>query len=171
MKVVQTLLIGCALLTLIGCSSQKTVPNQVQLPPAVYEAPDNHPSTDVLFHALGLIGTPYVWGGNTPETGFDCSGLIKYVFDQSAGVNLPRTTAQMASYSAAPKVAKNQWQSGDILYFATSGNGKVSHAGIYVGDGRFIHAPSSGGTVRMDRVDNNYWKKAYIGANRPLAKN
>ena len=69
----------------------------------------------------------------------------------------------MASHQA-PKVARGQWKSGDILYFSTSGNGQVSHAGIYVGEGRFVHAPSSGGTVRLDRVDNVYWQKAYLTA-------
>ncbi|MDM1696253.1 C40 family peptidase [Thiopseudomonas alkaliphila] len=164
--------LGISLL-LAGCSSQPKAPTDSlsqQLPETTYKQQAGH-SQNVLFHALGLIGTPYLWGGNTPETGFDCSGLIAYVYDQSAGVQLPRTTSQMHSYSSAPKVARNQWRSGDILYFATAGNGKVSHAGIYVGEGRFVHAPSSGGTVRLDRMDNSYWSKAYIGANRPLAKN
>lgn len=122
---------------------------------------------EVLFHAISLMGTPYKWGGNTPEEGFDCSGLIRYVFDESAGVRLPRTTAQMIS-APAPSVSRNRLQSGDVVFFATNGGRRVSHAGIYVGEGRFIHAPSAGSNVRIDKLENPYWSRAYISAKRFL---
>lgn len=122
-------------------------------------------SQDVLFHAMSLIGTPYQWGGNTPDSGFDCSGLIRYVFDKSANVSLPRTTAQMWN-KPARKIKQKNLQSGDVVFFSTNGRGSVSHAGIYVGEGRFIHAPSTGGKVRLDHLSNSYWQSAYLSAKR-----
>ena len=123
--------------------------------------------SDVLFRAIGLVGTPYRWGGNTPESGFDCSGLIGFVYKDAAGILLPRTTRQLGELGV-PAVKRKALQPGDLLFFATSGWGKVSHAGIYVGEGRFVHAPSSGGTVRLDSLSNRYWSGAYVGAKRIL---
>ena len=123
---------------------------------------------DVLISAIGLVGTPYRYGGNTPESGFDCSGLIGYVYRNSAGISLPRSTREMIGVRA-PSVGRNQLQSGDLVFFATNGGGQVSHAGIYVGEGRFVHAPSSGGTVRLDYLSQAYWQKSYLGAKRVLA--
>ncbi len=123
-------------------------------------------ANDVLFQAIGLVGTPYRYGGNTPETGFDCSGLINYVFLNSAGVKLPRTTRELIDIDA-PVIAQDMLYPGDLVYFNTLG-GRVSHIGIYVGERRFVHAPSSGGTVRMDNIDTPYWKKHYVEAKRLL---
>lgn len=122
---------------------------------------------DVLIHAIGLVGTPYRWGGNTPEGGFDCSGLITYVYQKTAGVQLPRTTQEMINLPV-PSISFQQLNSGDLVFFATAGSGKVSHAGIYVGEGRFVHAPRTGGTVRLDFINNNYWQRSYLGARRIL---
>jgi cell wall-associated NlpC family hydrolase len=124
-------------------------------------------SNDVLFRALGLVGTPYRYGGNTPESGFDCSGLIGYVYWNAAGVVLPRSTRELIGMRA-PAVPRESLQAGDLLFFATEGSGKVSHAGIYVGEGRFVHAPSTGGTVRLDSLSVPYWQKSYLGARRVL---
>ncbi|EPN49505.1 lipoprotein, partial [Pseudomonas syringae pv. actinidiae ICMP 19096] len=99
---------------------------------------------DVLFRALGLVGTPYRWGGNTPDSGFDCSGLIGYVYRDAAGISLPRSTREMI-VMGVPNIRREQLQSGDLVFFATSGGSQVSHAGIYVGEGRFVHAPATGG--------------------------
>lgn len=123
---------------------------------------------DVLISAIGLVGTPYRYGGNTPESGFDCSGLIGYVYRNSAGISLPRSTREMIGVRA-PSVGRNQLQSGDLVFFATNGGSQVSHAGIYVGEGRFVHAPSSGGTVRLDYLSTAYWQKTYLSAKRVLA--
>ncbi|HZX50965.1 MAG TPA: C40 family peptidase [Pseudomonas sp.] len=120
---------------------------------------------DVLFRALGLVGTPYRYGGNTPAGGFDCSGLIGYVYRDAAGISLPRSTRELISMRA-PVVSRDRLQSGDLLFFATNGGSQVSHAGIYVGDGRFVHAPSSGGTVRLDSLSNRYWQRTYLNAKR-----
>ncbi len=122
---------------------------------------------DVLFRALGLVGTPYRWGGNTPDSGFDCSGLIGYVYRDAAGISLPRSTREMI-VMGAPNIRREQLQSGDLVFFATSGGSQVSHAGIYVGEGRFVHAPASGGTVKLDSLDKPYWQKAYLNAKRVI---
>ena len=120
---------------------------------------------DVLFRALGLVGTPYRYGGNTPGGGFDCSGLIGYVYRDAAGIHLPRSTREL-SVLRAPSIGRDALQSGDLVFFATNGGRQVSHAGIYVGDGRFVHAPSSGGTVRLDSLSNTYWQRTYLAAKR-----
>lgn len=122
---------------------------------------------DILMRAVALIGTPYRYGGMSPQTGFDCSGLIGYVFNDSLGMKIPRSTREMIQVNA-PVIGKDKLRSGDIVFFATSGGRRVSHAGIYVGDGRFVHAPSTGGKVRMDRLDSTYWSKAYLQAKRYL---
>src|SRR5471032_1352063 len=122
---------------------------------------------DVLFRALGLVGTPYRWGGNTPDSGFDCSGLIAYVYRDMAGINLPRSTREMI-VMRAPSVPQNALQTGDLIFFATNGGSQVSHAGIYVGEGRFVHAPATGGTVKLDSLSKAYWQHAYLNAKRVL---
>jgi cell wall-associated NlpC family hydrolase len=97
----------------------------------------------------------------------DCSGLIGYVFLHSAGLKLPRSTAELIDMSA-PQVEQSRLIPGDLVYFNTLG-GRVSHIGIYVGERRFVHAPSSGGFVRMDNLDTPYWQKHYVEAKRILS--
>lgn len=108
---------------------------------------------EVVFLALSLVDTPYRWGGNTPETGFDCSGLIVHVYRGAAGVALPRTVAQLAAVGRA--VPRSRVRTADLVFF--NATGRFSHAGIYVGGGRFVHAPSTGGRVRLDGIDARYW--------------
>lgn len=120
-------------------------------------------ANDILFRAISLVGTRYRYGGNTPEGGFDCSGLINYVFRDMAGVQLPRSAADLDRLDA-PKVSRANLVPGDLVFFRDGGS--VSHAGIYVGEGRFVHAPSSGGTVRLDALDGDYWREHYSGARR-----
>lgn len=119
-------------------------------------------SNDIAIHAMGLVGTPYRYGGNTPEGGFDCSGLIGYVYLNSVGEAPPRTVARMASFGAP--VAMSELRTGDLVLFGAS---TPSHAGIYVGNGRFVHAPSTGGVVRLDRLDGVYWSRQVVQARRP----
>lgn len=108
---------------------------------------------EVVFLAMSLVDTPYRWGGNTPDTGFDCSGLIVHVYRGAAGLALPRTVAQLASVGLP--VPRSQVRSADLVFF--NATGPLSHAGIYVGGGRFVHAPSTGGRVRLDGIDARYW--------------
>lgn len=123
-------------------------------------------ANDVLFQAISLVGTPYRYGGNSPESGFDCSGLITYVFNSSAGLRLPRSTRELIDIDA-PRIDRDRLYPGDLVYFNPAG-GRVSHIGIYVGERRFVHAPASGGTVRMDNLDLPYWRKHYVEAKRVL---
>lgn len=119
-------------------------------------------ASDITINALGLVGTPYRYGGNTPEGGFDCSGLIGYVYRNQAGMNTPRTVAQLDRFGQP--LARGQLRSGDLVLF---GRGQPTHAGIYVGQGRFVHAPSTGGTVRLDRLDGPYWSRQMASFRRP----
>ncbi|MFJ4158066.1 C40 family peptidase [Pseudomonas sp. NPDC089752] len=153
---------------LAACSSRAPAPAPVVQPQITASQADGSPiADDVLIRAIGLVGTPYRWGGNTPDSGFDCSGLIGYVYRDAAGISLPRSTREMI-VMRAPTVNLNALQSGDLVFFATGGGSQVSHAGIYVGEGRFVHAPSSGGTVRLDYLSNSYWSKAYLQAKRVI---
>ncbi len=121
-------------------------------------------ANDILFRAIGLVGTPYRFGGNTPEGGFDCSGLVGYVFRDVAGVNLPRTSGDISRIDAAD-VRRGDLASGDLVFFNHHGS-SATHVGIYVGEGRFVHAPNEGGTVRLDHLDGAYWKDHFSGAKR-----
>jgi cell wall-associated NlpC family hydrolase len=135
---------------LAACGS--TPPSRPPPPPAQALSPEQ--GSDIAIHAMGLVGTPYRWGGNTPESGFDRSGLIGYVYRQLAGVAPPRTVAQLAGFGQPVDVLA--LRTGDLVIF---GRDPAWHAGIYVGEGRFVHAPSTGGTVRLDRLDARYWAR------------
>lgn len=117
-------------------------------------------STQLINTAKGLLGTKYVYGGTTPK-GFDCSGFVTYVYKQ-LGISLPRTAASM--YNNSPSVSKNSLKTGDLVFFNTSGKG-VSHVGIYMGNGNFIHSANNG--VVISKVnDPYYWGKRYVGGGR-----
>lgn len=118
---------------------------------------------DVTLYAVGLVGTPYRYGGNTPESGFDCSGLIAHVYQSRAGVAAPRTVSRLQGWGQP--VSGKQLRSGDLVVFTQD---KVAtHAGIYVGEGRFVHAPSTGGEVRLDRLSAKYWASQPVAFRRP----
>ncbi|WCM93190.1 C40 family peptidase [Acidovorax sp. NCPPB 2350] len=119
-------------------------------------------SSDIAIHAMGLVGTPYRYGGNTPEGGFDCSGLIGYVYRSLAGVAPPRTVAQLSDFGTP--VAASEVRTGDLVIF---GSGRPTHAGIVVDGNRFVHAPSTGGTVRLDRLNSGYWSRQPTAFRRP----
>ena len=153
-------------LLLSACSSRAPSPQPAYTPPIASSSYQGG-AEDVLFRALGLVGTPYRYGGNTPDGGFDCSGLIGSVYRDAAGISLPRSTRELSAMRT-PDVRRDALQSGDLVFFATNGGRTVSHAGIYVGDGRFVHAPSSGGTVRLDSLDNVYWQRVYLDAKRVI---
>jgi len=123
----------------------------------------------ILERGMSLIGTRYRFGG-TSESGFDCSGFIGYLFREEAGMNLPRSTREMINVDA-PLVARSALKPGDLLFFATNGRrGRVSHAGIYLGDNQFIHSSSrKSGGVRVDSLGDSYWNKTFIEAKRALA--
>ncbi|MFH0130125.1 C40 family peptidase [Variovorax sp. VaC1] len=151
--------IGACLLVL-GCASPPAPPPSSSAPVMSSLTPDQ--ANGIAIHALGLVGTPYRYGGNTPEGGFDCSGLIGYVYRSSVGQVPPRTVARMAGFGRP--VAMSEIRTGDLVLFGPS---TPSHAGIYVGSGRFVHAPSTGGEVRLDRLDGVYWSRQAMQARRP----
>lgn len=118
---------------------------------------------DVTVYAIGLVGTPYKWGGNTPDSGFDCSGLIAHVYQKSAQLKSPRTVAELKDWGIP--IATEVIRSGDLIVF--SKGRESTHAGIYVGEGRFVHAPSTGGRVRLDRFNSPHWASYTISFQRP----
>jgi cell wall-associated NlpC family hydrolase len=118
---------------------------------------------DLSVFALGLIGINYKWGGTTPETGLDCSGLVRYVFQQVTGVTLPRTAKEMSR--VGDQVALDDLKPGDLVFFNTR-RFAFSHVGIYLGDNRFIHAPSRGREVEVATLDKSFWHKRFNGARR-----
>lgn len=123
---------------------------------------DDAVAMEVALAAVALVDTPYRYGGNTPQGGFDCSGLIVYVYRQQAGWPLPRTVAQLAR--TGQPVHYDSVRAGDLLVFDTIG--PDTHAGIYVGGERFVHAPSSGGVVRLEAIGGPYWWPRFTGVRR-----
>lgn len=118
----------------------------------------------VVMGAIAQIGIPYKWGGST-RNGFDCSGLVQYVYNQ-AGLRVPRNSR--AQYRAAKSVSWQRAKPGDLLFFRLKSR-RVSHVGIYVGDGRFIHAPRTGKNVGWASLNNQYWRKRLVGAGRLIS--
>lgn len=128
--------------------------------------PADAAGTEVVIRAMALIGVPYQWGGDEPEDGFDCSGLVKHVYREAVGIRLPRTSRLISERGR--QVARRGLREGDLVFFNTSRRA-WSHVGIYVGDDRFVHAPSTGSLVRVDSMNQRYWSTRYDGARRLLA--
>ncbi len=118
---------------------------------------------DLAFYALGLIGVEYRYGGEAPESGLDCSGLVRHVFQQVTGVTLPRTSKELSRLGDS--IARQDLQPGDLVFFNTR-RFAFSHVGIYLGEGRFIHAPRTGRDVEVAELGNRYWQKRFDGARR-----
>jgi cell wall-associated NlpC family hydrolase len=116
-----------------------------------------------LIHALQALGVPYRYGGRSPETGFDCSGLIAHVFERAWGIALPASTAALRKVGTAVKA--KELQPGDLVFYNTR-NRPYSHVGIYLGEGRFVHAPRSGAHVRVESVETRYWRARFNGGRR-----
>lgn len=123
-------------------------------------------SSDVLSRAVNVLGTPYRWGGSSPSKGFDCSGLVKYAFNDIDEVDLPRTSNAMASGHGL-KVEREDLKPGDLLFFNIKSR-RVNHVAIYLGNDRFIHAPRRGKNVTIDTLNKPYWQKHYVVAKRVL---
>jgi cell wall-associated NlpC family hydrolase len=111
--------------------------------------------------ALRFIGVPYNWGGTTADSGFDCSGLTMVTYRLN-GLKLPRVSRDQ--YAAGRPVAVAELQKGDLVFFATGGGTRVSHVGLYIGNGRFVHAPRRGKSVLVTSLDNSYYRKTFVGA-------
>lgn len=158
---------------LSGCGGKQVRAPAASPPPAaarhwpLVEPANPAAANAVTIRAIGLVGTPYRYGGNTPEGGFDCSGLVNYVYRDMLDLRLPRTTRDLFAWQG-PRIAPEQLAAGDLVFFGSGGS--VTHVGIYVGEGRFVHAPSTGGTVRLDHMDGAYWRDRYTGSRRILGE-
>jgi len=120
-------------------------------------------ASEVALQAMGLLGIRYKMGGNTPESGMDCSGLVRHVFKQAWGTILPRTAEEISR--VGEQVDNHDLRPGDLVFFNTLRR-TFSHVGIYLGDNKFIHSPSAGGQVRIENMDMAYWKNRFNGARR-----
>ena len=120
-------------------------------------------ASELVVNAMGFLGVPYKRGGNTAETGFDCSGFVRAIYEQSVGLLLPRRAEQQAA--ATQRIDKNDLQPGDLVFFNTMRRA-FSHVGIYVGDGKFIHSPKPGAEVRVESMGVSYWQRRFDGARR-----
>lgn len=158
-------LVGCGIfisaMALSGCGTFNARSNAAKV--AQFKQDTSVGTEDISITAVGLVGVPYRYGGNNPKGGFDCSGLIAYVYGKSANIKLPRTIQEMSSKGQG---VENQAPApGDLIFFNTTGE-KYSHAGIYVGQGRFVHAPRAGGTVRLEYITTPYWAARFTEARR-----
>lgn len=138
----------CIALLLAACG---TMPRQ-------QARPASEQGNEVALYALGLIGTGYRFGGKNPEAGLDCSGMVSYIYRNAAGVNVSGSAADIAR--RGKEIPRSGVRPGDLIFFNTM-NRSFSHVGIYIGDARFVHAPSSNGRVRIDRLDNRYYAQRY----------
>ncbi|HSW53231.1 MAG TPA: C40 family peptidase [Sulfuricaulis sp.] len=149
LRTIPTLAGFVVLMALTGCGH---TPAQESAPPLAYRAAD---------HALAMVGKPYRYGGNSPK-GFDCSGLVQYSYAR-VGVKLPQGTRNLLQVSQP--VSRNRLQRGDLVFFTQEGK-RSSHVALYLGDGRFVHAPSSGKRVHVAGFHDNYWQRHFTEARR-----
>ena len=146
-----------ALVVPIGCA---TVPPEL---PKAETAPVGEKRAEALLQALLALGLDYRYGGSSPETGFDCSGLVAHVFREAYGIRLPQNARAQSEYGV--RVSLAELRAGDLVFYNTLDR-PFSHVGIYVGDGRFVHAPKTGAQVRVEPIRGSYWMKRFDGARR-----
>lgn len=147
-----------------GCGTVSTVPDRTVEPSQDAARPLTQvDASEVALLALSALGAPYAEGGASPESGFDCSGLVAYVFWRASQLALPRTTLELSR--VGHRVGPEELQPGDLVFFDTQRRA-YSHVGIYLGGQRFIHAPSSGGEVRIEDMRRDYWVRRFNGARR-----
>jgi len=161
-------LIGFLSLILSGCASQSLRLPDAEMEPAAATAPvinATDRASGVALQALAHLGTPYRMGGLSPRTGFDCSGLVAYVYREGAGLALPRNTFDLSRLGAP--IERAALRPGDLVFYNTQRR-EYSHVGIYLGEDRFIHAPTSGGEVRVENLRADYWTRRYSGARRVI---
>lgn len=162
------LLLLLALLSAPALASAEDAPGTPA--PAASAAPSSH--DDMVVVALSLIGTPYKFGGASPDTGFDCSGLVQYILGLSSPITLPRNSDEMFRMGQGHSIALSELKAGDLLFFKVGKNSRrVNHVAVYIGEDRFVHAPSTGGMVRVDKLDTRYWMRWFTGAKRVLPEN
>jgi cell wall-associated NlpC family hydrolase len=121
--------------------------------------------TEMVVAAMNFVGVPYRLGGNDADTGFDCSGFTKHLFQLNLGLSLPRRSHEQAAAQGFMDVSRRELQPGDLVFFNTLKRA-FSHVGIYVGEGRFIHSPRAGASVRLEDMQSSYWQRRFDGARR-----
>ena len=146
------LLLSISLL-LAACSS----------PPARQQAVSDEQMNDLVIYAMSLADTPYRYGGNSANSGFDCSGFVGHVYRQTLGVSLPRTSREISRFGTP--ISRNDLRPGDLVFYNTL-RASFSHVGIYIGDGKFVHSPKSGDRVRVEQMQMRYWQERFDGARR-----
>lgn len=149
---------------LLGICTDASATFRIQTFPASSRPADPAPAAQVIDRALTTLGTPYRWGGTNPRQGFDCSGLVHYVFKPLDDLELPRTSRALSRLDA-PSVKRADLEPGDLLFFRIHSR-SVDHVAIYLGGDRFIHAPRRGAHVRIDHLDNHYWQRHFQSAKR-----
>jgi cell wall-associated NlpC family hydrolase len=122
-------------------------------------------ASDLVMQAMNFLGVPYRRGGNTEETGFDCSGFTRLVFENSVGLVLPRRADEQAHAAGLRSINRQELKPGDLVFFNTMKR-TFSHVGIYVGDDKFIHSPRTGSAVRIEDMRDSYWSRRFTGARR-----
>lgn len=155
------LLLLLPLLFLTACSSTVTPPDTAADGSVSSRPP--MPSSELTDYAQSLLGIPYRYGGSDPEHGFDCSGLVWHVYRRTLALDLPRSSLEMSHRGKL--VEREELRPGDLVFFNTL-HRKFSHVGIYLGSNSFIHAPSTGGNVRIEYLNSRYWQQCYNGARR-----
>ena len=123
--------------------------------------------SELVVTALNFIDVDYKWGGNSAEEGFDCSGFTRHVYQTVGGIALPRSAEQQAAAPGFRHVALHELAPGDLVFFDTTSR-RFSHVGIYVGDGRFVHAPRTGAQVRVENMRSSWWASRFAGARRSV---
>ena len=147
-------------------SSESQVPASNQNEQPAQDSASKSPSwsstaQEIILHAISQTGVKYKYGGIAPDSGFDCSGFVRYVFQQAANLTLPHGARAISQVGT--KISKDELQPGDLVFFNTL-RSVTSHVGIYVGNNRFIHSPSAGGTVSVTDMNDAYWAKRFTGA-------
>ena len=122
-------------------------------------------ASDLVMSAMNFLGVPYRHGGNTEETGFDCSGFTRHIFENSIGLVLPRRADEQATTAGLLNINRAELKPGDLVFFNTMKR-TFSHVGIYVGDDKFIHSPRTGAEVRIEDMRDSYWARRFTGARR-----
>ncbi|WP_137939690.1 C40 family peptidase [Chitinivorax sp. B] len=152
-----------------AASQRKAVPRDVKVAPKGQPSAAERDSIlspqaqEVVLYALGLLNIDYRFGGKNPESGLDCSGMVSYVFEEAVGIRLPHNAAQIAR--GGREVERDQLLPGDLVFFNTQ-NRSYSHVGIYIGENRFVHAPSTNGQIKVSSMSNKYFASRYEAARR-----
>jgi cell wall-associated NlpC family hydrolase len=150
---------------LAACSSPPPLKQHARVPSSQYyglsHLQADGAGREILMYTLSLLDVGYQFGGDNPEAGLDCSGMVSYIYQNAVGIRLPHNAARIASITRP--ISADQLRVGDLVFFNTL-NRPYSHMGIYIGDGKFVHAPHSNSVIRIDRLDNRYFSAHFDGA-------